>query len=58
MSSRVQDNNKGEKKVIKDLRLRHTIIIFYIIPITVHTSLPNILQTEWLQPAYLEKPTP
>lgn len=27
MSSRVQDNNKGEKKVIKDLRLRHTIIM-------------------------------
>lgn len=33
MSSRVQDNNKGEKKVIKDPRLssRHTLLLYFIL---------------------------
>lgn len=59
MSSGRQDNDKGEKKVIKDLRLssRHTLLLYFILYQLRGMALPpNIPQTKQLQPAYLEDP--
>ena len=59
VSSGGQDNDKGEKKVIKGLRLssRPTLLLYFILyQLPCMPLPPNTLQTKWLQPAYLQEP--